>query len=348
MNISIIVPIYNIQENYLRQCIESLINQTMQSIEIILIDDGTPDNGGGVCDEYSQKDHRIVVIHKENEGVSIARNIGIKVAKGQYIMFVDADDILEKNTCEVIYESFSKSKSDFLVFKYALSKQLYYNTRKIECITDRNKYKQYQLSVIDSKYHIDNMEYLIGSPWAKLFSKDFLINNNIEFVPHLKKAQDRVFMLHCLEFCENIMFLDYTGYFYNEHPDSVCRNYNPNIGIITNKLVDVVGGFIRKYHCRENEYEQAYKSMKINLLYENIYLYYFHIKSDISFSNKYKFMNELVKQEQFQENLKSIDFCKWSGSERIVLYLWKVKFTLLSTMFLEFKRKIKIKTQNNY
>ena len=90
-SISIVVPIYKV-EKYLRRCIESLINQDYPDIEIILVDDGSPDNCGTICDEYAQKDARIIVIHQQNGGLSAARNTGIDVARGEYLMFVDSDD----------------------------------------------------------------------------------------------------------------------------------------------------------------------------------------------------------------------------------------------------------------
>ena len=94
--VSIIVPVYKV-EKYLRKCIDSIINQTLKDIEIILVDDGSPDNCGKICDEYAAKDTRIKVIHKENGGLSSARNAGMEVAEGEYIGFVDSDDWIESD-----------------------------------------------------------------------------------------------------------------------------------------------------------------------------------------------------------------------------------------------------------
>ena len=97
--ISIIVPIYKV-ENYLKRCIDSIINQTYKHIEIILVDDGSPDNCGAICDEYTKFDDRIKVIHKKNGGLSDARNCGIEISTGDYIIFIDGDDYVSKNMCE--------------------------------------------------------------------------------------------------------------------------------------------------------------------------------------------------------------------------------------------------------
>ncbi len=103
--ITIIVPIYNVQKDYLNTCISSLLQQTLEDIEIILVDDGSNNETKNICDEYGEKDNRIKVIHKENGGVSSARNVGIKNANSNYIMFVDADDWIEKDCCKKVYDA---------------------------------------------------------------------------------------------------------------------------------------------------------------------------------------------------------------------------------------------------
>ena len=105
--VSVIVPIYNV-EKYLEKCIESIVNQTYKNLEIILVDDGSPDNCPAICDEWAQKDSRIKVIHKKNGGLSSARNAGLEVSNGEYISFVDSDDWLDENTFEEVYNNFLK------------------------------------------------------------------------------------------------------------------------------------------------------------------------------------------------------------------------------------------------
>ena len=98
--ISVIVPVYKIKEQYLKECIESISKQTYSNLEIILVDDGSPDNCGEICDLYAEKDSRIMVLHQKNQGVSMARNNAIQKATGEWITFIDADDWIEKNMCD--------------------------------------------------------------------------------------------------------------------------------------------------------------------------------------------------------------------------------------------------------
>lgn len=113
-NVSIIVPCYKV-EQYLRQCVDSLINQTMKDIEIILVDDGSPDKSGEICDEYKAKDNRIKVIHKKNGGVSAARNDGLKVATGEYVVFVDSDDYVPVDAYELLYNKAIETSADMVI-----------------------------------------------------------------------------------------------------------------------------------------------------------------------------------------------------------------------------------------
>ena len=106
--LSIIIPIYKIKESYLRECFDSLLAQDMKDFQIIAVDDGSPDQSGDICDEYAQKDERVIVIHQENAGVSVARNTGIKAATTEWITFVDPDDWVESNHVSILYNAQKK------------------------------------------------------------------------------------------------------------------------------------------------------------------------------------------------------------------------------------------------
>ena len=115
--ISIIVPVYNV-ENKIRRCLDCLVNQSYKNIEIILVNDGSTDDSGAICDRYAAGDERVRVIHKKNGGVSSARNRGLDEASGLYIMFVDSDDYIEKNACEVMIDAIEKYGVDLIVASY--------------------------------------------------------------------------------------------------------------------------------------------------------------------------------------------------------------------------------------
>ena len=128
--ISVIVPIYNVEE-YLPTCIESILNQTYKDLEILLIDDGSTDNSGKICDEYAKQDKRCIVIHQQNKGVSATRNTGLNYATGKYISFVDGDDYIHPQMIEILYNEIRKGDFDFsmilhkAVWKYHKPQNIY-------------------------------------------------------------------------------------------------------------------------------------------------------------------------------------------------------------------------------
>ena len=115
--ISVIVPIYKV-EHYLPKCIDSIIHQTYQNLEIILVDDGSPDNCPEICDEYAKRDKRIKVVHQENGGLSAARNSGVEMANGEFLCFVDSDDYIHPKMYEILYKNLKKFKADISICDY--------------------------------------------------------------------------------------------------------------------------------------------------------------------------------------------------------------------------------------
>lgn len=193
--ISVIVPVYNV-EQYLSHCIDSIINQTFTSLELLLIDDGSKDNSGKICDEYAKKDNRIRVFHKENGGVSSARNIGLDNAQGKFICFVDSDDWLELECLSLSISNIGDA--DILFFAYT------WNfpdgcTKKVAskdfCAEGKNEIEK-------SIFHLRNnynKENLFGYPWNKLFRNDIIKSKHIRYVEGLSFCEDEIFVLsYCL------------------------------------------------------------------------------------------------------------------------------------------------------
>ena len=149
MLFSVVVPVYNV-EKYLRECVESILRQTFDDFELILVDDGSKDSSGAICDEYAATDNRIKVIDKENEGQAIARNLGIKIAKGEYLGFVDSDDWVDEEYFENLYESAQRNNCDIACAGFKRCKP---NKTKIKKSFNEEKV----LTFIKSKVIADNL-----------------------------------------------------------------------------------------------------------------------------------------------------------------------------------------------
>lgn len=190
--ISVIIPVYNV-ENYLKKCLESVINQTYKNLEIILINDGSNDNSKDICDEYSQKDSRIIVVHKHNEGVSVARNTGLDIAKGEYIGFLDADDYIEEDMYEFLLDNAIKDNADISSCSY---NKVF--SDRIEEGIGFNKYL-----ILDSSEAIEktiNKDILFPSVWLKLFKKECI--KNVRFDPTIKISEDYLFCFNAACNCK--------------------------------------------------------------------------------------------------------------------------------------------------
>lgn len=189
--ISIIVPVYNV-ELYLDKCMESIVNQTYKNLEIILIDDGSTDDSGKKCDEWARKDNRIKVIHKENGGVSSARNVGLEMAKGEYIGFVDSDDFIDENMYEMMHREIKKDEIDLVICG---AKQITFN-EKVELV----KTEEYSYQVINQLEMFQKFYPLYGTVWNCLFIKNKL--NDIKFNTKMYTAEDLNFVCHYILRCE--------------------------------------------------------------------------------------------------------------------------------------------------
>lgn len=216
--ISVIVPVYK-AEKYINQCIESIVNQTYKNLEIILIDDGSPDSCPQICDQWEFKDNRIKVIHKQNEGVSKARNSGLEVCTGDLISFVDSDDFLEENMYEKLLQLFETDHADVVACQ--INRYEHNSICPIKYFKYKNEYNNinYLKSLI--KREIDS------APWNKLYTKKFISNSR--FIPN-KNNEDTLWLFY--RFYDNDFKIIYTKerlYYYRKTIGSITTSkLNPH------------------------------------------------------------------------------------------------------------------------
>ncbi|MBS5789928.1 glycosyltransferase [Fusobacterium sp.] len=228
--VSIVVPIYNV-EKYLDRCLQSILNQTLKEIEIILVDDGSPDNCPKMCDEYAKKDNRIKVIHKENQGLGFARNSGMKIATGEYIAFVDSDDFIEKNMFEYMYKVSIENKVDMCMaghYKYDTKN----NTRqeikfvKENKILGKNEAKLCACKMVGNLPEELSDGYYGMSVWKNIYSLNFLRKNNIVFNSEREfVSEDAIFHLNCVPKMEKIIIIPESFYNYCDNSNSLSNTF---------------------------------------------------------------------------------------------------------------------------
>lgn len=232
-SISIIIPVYNV-EKYLKRCVESARAQTLSNLEIILVDDGSPDICPQICDEYTKEDSRIKVIHKVNGGLASARNAGMHIATGKYIFFLDSDDWLEKDGMQTLYETAEKYQVDFVRYR-AIRSGWPGMEENAPCMVE--EIRELQEGLYDKKRSMNEiyprllatsqltMGAIVGA-WGSLYRTDFLRENGLEFYEEVKFSEDLIFSANVVRAAEKFYFIDRPGiyhYFYN--PDSISKSF---------------------------------------------------------------------------------------------------------------------------
>lgn len=237
--ITIIIPIYN-SEKYLRTCIDSVLVQSHTNFEILLINDGSTDGSGRICDEYAQKDSRIKVFHKENGGVSSARNVGLDYAKGEWICFVDSDDTVKENYLSNLAANIADA--DLIIsglIKRNSKKNIYTKEAFPEIICSSKDFNIYM-----QEYPLSNF----GYPFSKLFKREILIDQKIRFNENVHMFEDVIFLFTYIRFCSEIKFISETDYNYMIADGG-------SLSTRVNKFESEYLGFISFYNLVLNEYK---------------------------------------------------------------------------------------------
>ncbi len=230
--VSVVVPVYKV-EDYLEKCIRSIQNQTYSNLEIILVDDGSPDRCGEICEEFAVKDERIKVFHKENGGLSDARNYGVQYATGKYLLFVDSDDYISETLIEKTVNAAETHSCDFVLFDY------YYVKNGIEEVRTCEEIPKNKVISLKKEKSLFTMP---PSAWSKLFNREFYMNSGIEF-PKGLYFEDLGTTPKFLLQAENIFYLKEPLYYYMIRSTSIMgnqnyeRKYNDMI-LILNQVLD--------------------------------------------------------------------------------------------------------------
>ena len=210
--ISIIVPVYQ-AEKYLRQCIDSILAQTFTDWECILVDDGSSDESGAICDDYAAKDPRITVIHKGNGGVSSARNVALERITGTWLAFVDSDDCLYPNALQKWIEVAEKNNLDMV--------QCHFNREHIE-----GQVASDETEVLSATQYADSERYLT-CVWGTLFKTSIVKKHSLRFDENVRLGEDQIFLLNHMQYCSRIQRIGNVLYFYRDNKQSAVNNPKP-------------------------------------------------------------------------------------------------------------------------
>ena len=251
--ITIIIPVYN-TEKYLRCCLDSIIAQSFTSWECICVNDGSSDNSGKILDEYAKKENRFIVIHRKNGGVSSARNIGLNMRRGEWITFVDSDDWIENETCEIAYKTAIECHADIVQWK---SKR----KQKINNSNDQLHIKEFNIK--------DDPKYFSPSMWDKLVSAELILHNKIRYPENIKLSEDRLFAFECYLYAKKCIFISKELYNYRENLSSASHSISYDMLLQEIKVVKKIEELATGY--AEGTYDEVLYEQKRICKYHSLF-----------------------------------------------------------------------------
>ena len=244
--ISVIVPVYKV-EKYLDKCVQSIVNQTYKNLEIILVDDGSPDNCGAMCDAWAEKDSRIKVIHKENGGLSDARNAGMAVAAGDWIAFVDSDDWIGPEMYEILLNAAIENEADIT----ACDIHLVENGQPLDITTPSGKV--YCLTAEEAIGELIQGGGVRAVAWNKLYKRHLL---NAELFPVGKSHEDEFFTYRILAKAEKILHIENKLYYYLQRQGSIMQTFNF-------RRLDCLDAYLERLEFFRSHYPDLYRKDKL-------------------------------------------------------------------------------------
>ena len=325
--ISVIVPIYNV-EKYIEQCLNSLIDQTYKNIEIILIDDGSIDESGNICDVFMEKDERIRVIHKENGGVSSARNAGLDVAKGKWICFVDPDDYVERQYCYLLLEKAKEKNADIVLCGY--------HRVVNEKLNDINStYKQSVYTARQYMINTLNPQTAFGFCHMKLYKKECI--DCIRFNESIKVGEDALFNIMVSNNISTFFFLDKMLYNYRVHSNSVVRKFDQNYVEKYANSLNLCKEYLLNNYAGDAEIMQNYYNYVVYHVMLIAVNYCYNPKNIAD--GKEKSLKKICNYENFKYSIKNSDYKNISITRKIMLFCLKNKLYHLAGFICKFRQK---------
>lgn len=322
MKVSILVPVYKVPYVYLKRCIESMINQTLKDIEIIIVDDGSPDKCGEICDEFARNDSRIIVIHQENKGLASARNTAFYKAKGEYVMFLDGDDYIELDTCEKAYATAKKNNYE-VVFWDVIAE--YKNTSiynksftgdSVELLDNECKLLQERVLDFNGK---------IAQVFAKLMNRQFLLDYTIIHEDNLKQgAEGFIFNIKLFEYANRCFYINkgFNHWVFNENSISHTASMENNIMIV--RCFEFIENYILLNSDSTNLIDKVYTRL-LYVIVTTAITGCFNPSNPQSYAEKKRSFEKFINEPIIIKSLSCGDYLSLDMKRRIVLYLIKHK-----------------------
>ncbi|MDC2864547.1 glycosyltransferase [Bacillus sp. BP-3] len=324
IKVSVIIPVYNAGK-YITQCVESLLNQTLEQCEFIFINDGSTDNSREIIEGYKELDRRIILINQENQGVSIARNKGLSVATGEYVGFVDADDYIEGKMYEILYNSAKQDDCDVVISNINGEMEGHKVAIRYPFPVDTVLKKEYiYQELLPYFLKTDHLNTAVN----KIYKNKIMNENDVKFPEKVTLGEDGMFNIEFFSNATSMKYINYAGYHYREVTGSATRNivekdyFKRAVEVYNMDLPQIYTDKVDKVMVHQ------LKSIKfINNVMSYIYIYFTPSK-DVSFSMRYKYVKNMIQNKYVREALSiycSENYSKLGRYEKAVINMIRKK-----------------------
>lgn len=335
--VSIIVPIYNIADEYLNKCLNTLQNQTYKNIEIIAVIDGSPnENNQLLCEYFHSKDNRFKVVTQPNSGVSVARNNGLKAARGEWIAFVDPDDWLSLEYVEVLLSN-ATSDTEIVVCDCYVE---YENKSVVNHFYPKsvsaNNIKLISIEEIFGRNKLYNPpEIAIGVPWGKMYNHNFIQEKKLNFDFKLRRMQDNIFNLYAFDAASKISYIDMPLYHYRKYGESVSSRFSTKIFDDFYHVFEATDAFVSSKKKNIHKYKQLYYKRILQSIVPFCKFYFFNKKNNNSYEKNKKIFLEIVESKFYQDAIHNIEIDNLDLNMKVLFML--IKYRLFMMLKLAFK-----------
>ena len=323
-SISIIIPIYN-SANYLEKCLDSILSQSYANFEVICIDDNSTDNSLKILQMYSEKDARIKVIHKKNEGVSFARNAGLDAAQGEFLLFVDSDDWIEKRTCEIAIQKIYQEDADVVMWPYIREreneskKKIIFNHDIIfDQVNIQEKLHRRMFGIIDQELRQPENADALCTVWGKLYRRSIVEDNHLRFydIRKIGSYEDGLFNLQYFQYAKKAIYINQYFYHYRRtNYSSITEVYNSHLKRQWENLFKIMADYIIDHNLNK-KYVQALKNrISLSLIPLGIN----EISQKCSMKNKIVSIKEIICSRGYKAAIKTLDI-------KFMPFHWKIFF----------------------
>ena len=345
--VSVIIPVYN-AEKYLKRCLDSVMNQTFKDIEIVLVDDGSKDGSGRLCDEIKATDDRITVIHQQNSGTGVARNHGLEAARGEYASFVDSDDYIELDMYEKLNNFIKDKQDETCIFGLHKVKDGKITSTKTNALSgtykDQDALKTIFLNVLGTEPDCyDDFRILWQSPCLSLYSMEIIKKHNVAFPSKgefVKLNEDLLFNIDYYIHAKSVTVLNEPFYYYCTNPNSSSTSFNEDEFLLTKKIYQLQLTRLREYLKDDELFENA-KIRAQRIFLADVRNDIMYISRIFPYKDGRKRILEICNSPELREIHRVYPWQKNPFKYRIFNYFVKQKNTLALYLLCAFHRTIK-------